>query len=105
MDGLPENNEEPISQEFLDKWAAKGKAKEIFEHSPPPWCLAEEESKVENVSVWTKHPDSITEEILDEDDDIPMSEEEEDRGEDTDHRLSTDNPTIHVHGGGKAAIE
>ncbi|KAF5619106.1 hypothetical protein F52700_11966 [Fusarium sp. NRRL 52700] len=28
-----------------------------------------------------------------------MSEKEEDRGEGTDHRLGTDNPTIHVHGG------
>ncbi|KAF5602130.1 hypothetical protein FPCIR_2063 [Fusarium pseudocircinatum] len=51
-----------------------------------------------------EHPNSITEEMLDEDDDIPMSKEEEDRGEDTDHHISTDNPTIHVHGG-KAAIE
>ncbi|KAG5745033.1 hypothetical protein H9Q69_005016 [Fusarium xylarioides] len=67
-----------------------------------------------SVSVWKKHPDSITEEMLDEDDNAPMSDEEEDHGEDTDHHLSTDNPTIHVHGGeatmkadddDKAAIE
>lgn len=36
--------------------------------------------------------------MLDEDDNIPMNEEE-DSGEDTDHHLSTDDPTIHIHGG------
>ncbi|KLP21854.1 Uncharacterized protein LW94_6723 [Fusarium fujikuroi] len=36
--------------------------------------------------------------MLDEDDKIPMSEEE-DIGEDTDHHLSTEDPTIHVHDG------
>ncbi|KAF4502221.1 hypothetical protein FAGAP_1563 [Fusarium agapanthi] len=55
MDGPTENNEaplSPISQDVLDQWDAKGKAKEIFE---PP------------------HGD---------------------RGEDTDHHLSTDNPAV-----------
>ncbi|KAG5760422.1 hypothetical protein H9Q72_011470 [Fusarium xylarioides] len=109
LDVPTENNETPlppIPQDFLDRWAANGKAKEIFE---PPHDVSRK-----SVSVWKKHPDSITEEMLDEDDNAPMSDEEEDHGEDTDHHLSTDNPTIHVHGGeatmkadddDKAAIE
>ncbi|KAF5563035.1 hypothetical protein FNAPI_2903 [Fusarium napiforme] len=101
MDGSPENNEEPISQEFLDKWTAKGKTKEIFK--PPPG-ETKAESYWKRVGLHKVHPDSITEEMLDEDNDIPISEEEEDYSEDTDHHLSTDNPTIHVQGG-KAAIE
>ncbi|KAF5530265.1 hypothetical protein FMEXI_13651 [Fusarium mexicanum] len=129
MEGPTENNEaplSPISQDFLDRWNAKGKSKEIFE---PPQGVSRK--------TWEKHvsravekdqaqrherflakqayctivalsrrvgldkalPDSITEEMLDEDVNIPMSEEEEDRCEDTDHHLGTDNPTIHVHGG------
>ncbi|EWG50504.1 hypothetical protein FVEG_16644 [Fusarium verticillioides 7600] len=70
--------------------------------------LVRQETKVEKywkrVGLHKVHPESITGEALDKDDDTPMSEEEEDRGEDTDHHLNTDNPTIHVHGS-KAAIE
>ncbi|CVL02823.1 uncharacterized protein FMAN_00274 [Fusarium mangiferae] len=58
--------------------------------------LAKQETK--RVGLYKVRPDSITEEMLDEDDNIPMNEEE-DSGEDNDHHLSTDDPTIHIHGG------
>ncbi|KAF5576883.1 hypothetical protein FPANT_10715 [Fusarium pseudoanthophilum] len=65
--------------------------------------LVQQETKVEKdckrVSLDKVHPDSITEEMLDEDDNIPMRDEDEDPGEDTDRHLSTGSPTIHVHGG------
>ncbi|KAG4295092.1 hypothetical protein FPRO06_01676 [Fusarium proliferatum] len=64
--------------------------------------LAKQETKVKKhwkrVGLYKVRPDSITEEMLGEDGNIPMNEEE-DSGEDTDHHLSTDDPTIHIHGG------
>ncbi|KAF5706073.1 hypothetical protein FMUND_11790 [Fusarium mundagurra] len=111
---IPENNETPpppILQDFLGRWAANGKAKEIFElpHGVSRKRRGKHETKVEKywkrVGLEKVHPDSITEEMLDEDDNTPMSEEEEDHGEDADHHLSTDTLTIHVHGGEEATIE
>ncbi|KAF5687553.1 hypothetical protein FCIRC_2259 [Fusarium circinatum] len=129
MEGPTENNEAPlslISQDFLDRWDAKGKSKEIFERpqgvSRKTWekhvSRAVEKDRAQRherflakqayytivalsrrVGLNKALPDSITEEMLDEDDNTPMSEEEGDHDEYTAQHINTDTPAIHAQGG------
>ncbi|KAF5964333.1 hypothetical protein FBULB1_12852 [Fusarium bulbicola] len=123
MDGPTENNEIPlfpVSQDFLDRLDSKGKAKEIFE---PPHGVSNVSRAVERdqadrhekfsakqlcytiialsrrVSLDKVLPEPISEEMLDKDDNTPMSEEEGDHDECTSQHINTDTPTVHAHGG------